>query len=148
MDDEFLIDLMRAGASGYLNESMGSGDLLYAVRKIYEGHLWLEPRLMEHFARSAIEFEHTLEQAITERLDSVRKILTKQETVIFEMILAGLSTKEIAERTYRSEQSVKMHLGRIFKKFNVPSRAQLIIEVYARICPVQNMVRLIRTAFG
>jgi DNA-binding NarL/FixJ family response regulator len=148
MDDEYLMDSVRSGASGYLNESMQGDDLLLAVRSVSKGHLWLEPRLMEYFARNAIEFEHTLEQAIMERLDSVQKILTKQERIVFEMVLAGLSTRDIADRTHRSEQSVKMHLGRMFKKFNVPSRAQLIVEIYARICPVQNMVRLIRNAFG
>lgn len=148
MDDDFLMDLIRAGASGYLNENMGSSDLITAIRAVAAGRLWIEPRLMESFARTAIEFEHTLEKQIAERLGGVRRLLTKGEIAVFQLLLEGMTTKEIAAHIHRSEQSVKMHLGRIFRKFSVTSRSQLILEIYSRICPVQNLIRVIRSAFG
>jgi DNA-binding NarL/FixJ family response regulator len=147
MEDDFLLEIVRAGAVGYINERMNSGDLIEAVQAVRNGQLWMERRLLEALARTAIEFERTLENSIVERLDTVRKILTRRETTVFQLVLEGLTTKEIAERMYRSEQSIKLHLGRIFKKFEVTSRSQLIVQAYSKICPVQNVVRLIRFAF-
>lgn len=147
MEDDFLLEIVRAGAVGYINERMNSTDLIEAVQAVRSGQLWMERRLLEALARTAIEFERTLETSIVERLDTVRKILTRRETTVFQLVLEGLTTKEIAERMYRSEQSIKLHLGRIFKKFEVTSRSQLIVQAYSKICPVQNVVRLIRFAF-
>lgn len=147
MEDNFLLEIVRAGAAGYINERMNSDDLIEAVRAVKNGQLWMERRLLEALARTAIEFERTLENSIVERLDTVRKILTRREITVFQLVLEGLTTKEIAERMYRSEQSIKLHLGRIFRKFDVINRSQLIVQAFSKICPVANVVRLIRYAF-
>ncbi len=144
MDDSFLMEILRAGATGYINESMNGRDLLQAIREVKEGRLWVERRILETLAHTAIDMERMLENTILERIDTVRKILTKQETAVFKLVLEGLATKEIAERVHLSEQSVKLHLGRIFKKFQVSNRSQLILFTFARICPVSNVYRLIR----
>jgi len=144
MDDLFLIEILRAGAAGYINESMNGRNLLQAIREVKEGRLWVERRILETLAHTAIDMERALENTIIERIDAVRKVLTKQETTVFKLVLEGLATKEIADRMHLSEQSVKLHLGRIFKKFQVSNRSQLILFTFARICPVSNVYRLIR----
>lgn len=144
MDDAFLQDILRAGALGYLNESMGSVDLLEAIREVKNGRLWVERRILETLAHTAIDMERTLENSILDRIDDLYKILTKKETAIFRLVLDGMSTKEIAEQMHLSEQSIKLHLGRIFKKFQVNNRSQLILATFSRICPVSNVYRLIR----
>lgn len=144
MDDAFLLNIIRAGTVGYINENMSGHDLLKAIREVKEGGLWVERRILEMLAYAAIDMERTMENSIRERIDAVRKLLTTRETVAFKLVLEGLATKEIAERMHLSEQSVKLHLGRIFKKFQVTNRSQLILFTFARICPVSNVYRLIR----
>lgn len=144
MDDAFLLDIMRAGAAGYINEHMDGQNLLEAIREVKNGKLWVERRILETLAQTAIDMERMLENTIRERIDTVRKILTKRETAVFKLVLEGLATKEIAQEIHLSEQSVKLHLGRIFKKFQVTNRSQLILSTFARICPVSNVYQLIR----
>lgn len=88
--------------------------------------------------------ERTLENSILDRINELYKFLTKRETAVFKLVLDGMATKEIAEKMHLSEQSIKLHLGRIFKKFQVPNRSQLILSTFSRICPVSNVYRLIR----
>lgn len=146
MEDALLLNIIRAGAAGYINENMSSGHLLLAIRCVRDGHLWVERRILETLALEAIDVERTLENTILERIDTVRHILTRQETAVFKLMLDGLATKEIAARMQLSEQSVKLYLGLIFKKFQVSNRSQLILQVFSRICPVSNVYRLIRMA--
>jgi DNA-binding NarL/FixJ family response regulator len=144
LEDDFLLSLLRAGAVGYVNENTKSDDLLRAIQTVKQGHLWVEKRVLETLALTALDMERTLENSILDRIDELYMILTKRETIVFKLVLGGLSTKEISEKMYLSEQSVKLHLGRIFKKFQVPNRSQLILSTFSRICPVSNVYRLIR----
>ncbi|MHB8534033.1 MAG: response regulator transcription factor [Sulfuricaulis sp.] len=144
MDDIFLIDIIRAGASGYINENMNSQDVLEAVRQIKKGRLWVEHRILETLAHGAVNMDSMFENSIRERVDTVGRMLTKREAEIFQFVLDGLATKKIAEQAHLSEQSIKLHLGRIFKKFQVTNRSQLILYLFSRICPVSNIFRLIR----
>jgi hypothetical protein len=43
-----------------------------------------------------------------------------------------------------SEPTVKQHLTRLFKKFDVSNRSQLILSAFERVCPVTNMIKLFR----
>lgn len=144
MDDAFLFKIVRAGASGYINENMSGAHLLHALREVQAGGLWVERRILEATAQAAIDVERTLEKSIIDNIDAVHKLLTKRETTVFRLVLEGLATKEIAETLHLSEQSVKLHLGRIFKKFQVMNRPQLILQAFSKICPVSNVYRLIR----
>lgn len=143
MDDAFLFSIVRAGAVGYINENMNSGDLLDAVRAVQNGGLWVERRILEACAKAAIDLERTLEQSIMKNIEAVSRVLSKRESAVFKLILEGLATKEIADRLHLSEQSVKLHLGRIFRKFQVTNRSQLILQAFSKICPVSNVYRLI-----
>lgn len=144
MDDSFLIDIIHAGASGYINENMNSQDVLKAIQQAKRGELWVEQRILENLAQGAVDMDGTFENSIRKRVKNVGKMLTKRETEIFQFVLEGFATKEIAEQAHLSEQTVKLHLGRMFKKFRVTSRPQLILDLFHRVCPVSNIVRLIR----
>ncbi len=144
MDDQYLIEIIRAGASGYINENMSSRDVLEAVQQIRQGRLWVEHRILETLVQDDVNLDSTLENSIQARVSTIGKALTKRETEIFQFVLDGLATKKIAEQAHLSEQSVKLHLGRIFKKFQVTNRSQLILYFFLRICPVTNLFRLIR----
>ena len=66
---------------------------------------------------------------------------------VLERVLDGMSNKEIAGQLFLSEQGVKMHLGRLFRKFGVANRAQLILIAFRRVCPFNhNLVDYLRQA--
>jgi len=59
-------------------------------------------------------------------------------------VIDGMATKNIAHELCISEQSVKLYLGRMFKKFEVTNRSQLILMAFQRVCPANNMIQLFR----
>ena len=146
MEEAFLLNILTAGAAGYLNEKMTSRNVLQAIREVKKGKLWVERKILEILARTALDAEKAIEKTILAKFDSIRKVLSKQETAVFKWILEGLATRDIATRMQLSEQSVKLYLSLVYKKFHVVNRSQLILYVFTNICPVSNVSRLIRTS--
>ena len=140
MSDEFLLKIVRSGAAGYVNEKMNGDHLLKAIQKVLEGELWVERHILQRLILRVVEIEGIINQAI----ESIRSVLTNRESEIYRHVLGGLSTKEIAGEMNLSEQSVKLHLSNIFKKFDVSNKQQLILLTFQKVCPVANVMRLFR----
>lgn len=145
IDDEQLLSMVHAGAQGYVSEEMTGEDLLQAIHEVSEGRLGLERRVLAALAQTALEMERSIEDMVKAKVTLVGDNLSKRETMVLQLVLEGLSTKEIAERIYVSEQSVKLYLGRLFRKFDVTNRSQLILMTFQKVCPLSNMIRLIRS---
>lgn len=146
MSQPFLFGAVMAGIEGYINENMNSAHLLKAINSVLNGRLWVERIILEELAIHARQVQRFIENSILEKISTVRLLLTTRETTVLRLILEGMATREIAEVMSVSEQSVKLHLGNMFTKFNVANRSQLILLVYSRVCPVSNMIRLFRTS--
>lgn len=140
MPDELLLKIVRSGAAGYINEKMSGDHLLKAIHAVLEGELWVERRILQRLNMRVAEMEGIINQAI----ELIRNLLTKREAEIYRHVLGGLSTKEIASEMNLSEQSVKLHLHNIFKKFDVSNKQQLILLTFQKVCPVSNVLRLFR----
>ncbi|PMP97066.1 MAG: hypothetical protein C0169_04040 [Thermodesulfobacterium geofontis] len=85
-----------------------------ALKVINEGQIWLDNNYLKHLLRNI------------EKVSSKEISLTHREREIIYFVCQGLSNKEIADKLNISEQTVKAHLHRIFKKFGISSRNQLI----------------------
>lgn len=144
MDNDFLLNIIRSGASGYINSNMSAKHLLQAVHYAHNGNMWAEHHILEQLARDALQMENVLEDIAMEKTRMISDLLTRREAQVFQWILKGLTTKEIAEQIHLSEQSVKLHLGKLFKKFDVSNRAQLILSAFERVSPVNNIIPLIQ----
>jgi len=145
MDEGFLFRIISAGASGYINEKMTAEHLQRAISAVTKNEIWAERHILSEFVRNAVELEQMIEDIIQRKIENLGELLSKRESEIFELVLKGMSTKEIADYVCLSQQSVKFHLGRIFKKFDVTNRSQLILLAFERVCPVSNMIRLFRS---
>jgi DNA-binding NarL/FixJ family response regulator len=123
--DEYVFGALRAGASGFLLKDLEATDLLAAIRIVAEGDALLAPRvtrrLIEAFARSP---ERTL--AVPASLDE----LTAREVEVLELVGAGLSNGEIAERLVLSPLTAKTHVSRLLMKLGARDRAQLVVIAY------------------
>jgi len=144
MENDFLLNIIRSGANGYINTNMSAKHLLVAVNHVYMGNMWAERDILEQLAQDALQMEKVLENIAMEKTRLICEILTKREAQVFQWVLKGLSTKEIAEQIYLSEQSVKLHLGKLFKKFDVTNRPQLILSAFEKVSPVNNLIPLIQ----
>ncbi len=117
ISDDDVMEAMRLGAKGVVLKEMAPSLLVQCIRKVAAGGLWLEK---EAVGRA---LEKILQQQ--ESRETVQKVLTAREIEITRMIARGLGNREIGEKLFISEGTVKTHLHTIYEKLGLKSRLQL-----------------------
>ncbi|EGK14806.1 response regulator [Kroppenstedtia eburnea] len=118
--DEYLYESIRAGATGYLLKDAPSSDVIDAIRSASRGESTLHPVM----ARKLLD--NISGGKKTDR-GSNEDSLTPRELDVLNLMVKGLSNKEIAEQLFISDKTVKIHVSNILKKLRVKSRSQAII---------------------
>lgn len=144
INEAFIRQMIRAGVHGFIDGSMTNMMLQHAIREVYLGGYWIERQILDDLIHNAIEMEKVMEKEVKNRIEHLQCKLTRREADVFHLVMEGMQTKEIANTMHLSEQGVKLHLGRLFKKFQVSNRTQLILMAFTKVCPVANLVGLIR----
>ena len=142
--EPFVRTLIGAGARGFIDTCSTHEVLNVAIDEVFKGGYWVGRKALNQLINNAVEMEKIVEQGIRDKIASVQDTLTKRESEVLRCVLDGLATKNIADELCISEQSVKLYLGRMFKKFNVSNRTQLILMAFQRVCPANNMIQLFR----
>lgn len=108
--DDRIVSAMRAGAMGYLLKGAPREDVFRAVRVVNEGGSLLEPAVASRF------------------LDSINDpdALTTRQQEVLKLIATGLLNKEIADRLYISERTVKFHVSEILAKLGAGNRTEAV----------------------
>lgn len=118
-DDEALFAAIMAGAAGYILKQVTSQDLLSAVRHVAAGGSLLDPsvtaRVMERLREGAPGEPEEL------------KNLTAQERRILELVAEGLTNKQIGERLFLAEKTVKNYMSNVLAKLGLVSRTQAAV---------------------
>ena len=123
--DAYVIEAVRAGASGFLSKSIEPADLLDAIRTVAGGDALLSPKatqaLLAEYATAG-----TGPAIPADRLGE----LTTREREMMTLAAHGLSNDQIAERLFLSPLTVKTHINRAMMKLAVRDRAQLVVLAY------------------
>jgi DNA-binding NarL/FixJ family response regulator len=123
--DEYVLEALRAGASGFLLKDAPPEQLLAGIRAVADGNALLAPsvtrRLIETHLRRAPPPARVLDQLAG---------LTARELEVLELMGAGLSNAEIAERLLLGEATVKTHVSRVFLKLGLRDRVQAVVFAY------------------
>jgi DNA-binding NarL/FixJ family response regulator len=117
-DDEYVTQALRCGAKGYLLKDTPSSELADAIRAIHRGYTQFGPGLMEKAFSSAPAVEEPPE-AFTQ--------LTPREQEVLQLIATGCSNREISEKLYISERTVKNHVNSLLRRLNLRDRTQVAI---------------------
>lgn len=124
--DEYVVEALRAGASGFLVKDATADELVHAVRVVAAGDAVLAPtvtrRLLDQYAQR-------LPAAATER-PLVANAVTKRELAVLMLVAQGLSNLAIAQELHLAESSVKSHVGHLLAKLGLRDRVQLVIYAY------------------
>ncbi len=144
MSDDHLYRIVRAGVHGYINERMSGEHIVHALNAIISGQNWIERHIMERFINTQMELNKVLETRFYEKISQLCDNLTRRETEVLYEVVKGLAIKQIAEQVHLSQQSVKMHLAKLFRKFKVSNRNQLILAAFDEISPVEDLSILFR----
>jgi DNA-binding NarL/FixJ family response regulator len=124
--DEYLVDGLRAGASGFLLKDAPPSDLVRAVRVIAAGDALLAPSATRR-----------LLDRVSGRLDApVRPpppalaALTEREREVLHLVARGLSNGEIARHLVVSDATVKTHVSHVLQKLSLRDRIQAVVFAY------------------
>jgi DNA-binding NarL/FixJ family response regulator len=121
-DDNYVLGLLEAGATGYLMKSAKGQDLVEAVRAIRAGESVLHPKIIEKLLKQVmVKPAGTAEHKI-------KDLLSNREMEMLKLLATGMSNKEIAEKLCLSLRTVKAHMSNIFTKMNVASRSEALVE--------------------
>jgi DNA-binding NarL/FixJ family response regulator len=123
-DDASVLGALRAGARGYLTKDAGAEQIKDAVEAVARGEAALDPAIQHHVLAAV---SAPTEAPPPELPDD----LTPREVEVLELIAAGLTNAEIAERLVVSAATVKSHVNHIFSKIGARDRAQAVVYAYA-----------------
>ncbi|MFD4510543.1 response regulator [Streptomyces sp. NPDC058457] len=128
--DDYVVQALRAGASGFLGKGSEPEELLSAIRVAAGGEALLSPTatkgLIARFLAQGDLGDDGRDPARTERLDA----LTSREREVLVQVAGGHSNDEIAERLEVSPLTVKTHVNRAMAKLGARDRAQLVVIAY------------------
>jgi NarL family two-component system response regulator LiaR len=114
VDDEKVVQAVRAGAAGYLLKDMEPREVAEAIRRVSRGESLLHPavaaKLMQEVARTGRR--------------SAADVLTARELEVLRLLARGLSNKAIARELTVTEKTVKTHVSNILSKLDLTDRTQ------------------------
>jgi DNA-binding NarL/FixJ family response regulator len=121
--------IVRFGVKGLVQKTESPDRLIAAVKSVYAGEVWLDPRTVSHVLDDLLQAGDVKQ---TDRVLDNGVRLTGRERDIIALIGEGLKNKQIAERLCISEPTVRHYLTSIFEKVGVKDRQGLIVYAYQR----------------
>ncbi|WP_315116001.1 response regulator transcription factor [uncultured Clostridium sp.] len=117
-DDEYIVEALKNGASGYLLKNILPEEVIKAVKIVNEGNMLIHPSIAE-------KVPYLLKKE--DKKDFSKYNLKEVEIEIMKLISEGYSNKEIAEKVFLSQGTVKNKITDIFSKLNLRDRTQIAI---------------------
>jgi DNA-binding NarL/FixJ family response regulator len=114
-DDEALFSAIMAGASGYLLKQVKGNDLVDAIRRVGEGESLLDPSMTARVLERI--------RAGSEPQDELAG-LTEQERRVLDLIAEGLTNRQIGERMFLAEKTVKNYVSNLLAKLGMSRRSE------------------------
>ena len=130
--DEYVVEALRSGASGFLGKSVEPDELLDAIRVVARGDALLSPRATRSLiARFLAQPGRSgPDPAGPAPVDAALDVLTEREREMVALVAHGLSNEDIAARLHLSPLTVKTHVNRAMSKLRARDRAQLVVLAY------------------
>jgi two-component system, NarL family, response regulator DevR len=117
-DDEALFTAIMAGAAGYILKEVSGGDLIDSIRRVSAGQSLLDPavtqRVLDRLRRGDDE-------------PSELRNLTEQERRVLALIAEGMTNKQIGERLFLAEKTVKNYVSSLLSKLGLERRTQAAV---------------------
>lgn len=120
-DERVILDAIDAGVSGYLLKQVRGQDLVTAVREVAAGHSLLDP----------VTTARVLDRMRASETDELAN-LTERERRVLELLGEGLTNRQIAERLFLAEKTVKNYVTSVLAKLGMERRTQAVAWVARR----------------
>lgn len=119
-DEAYLFRALRAGARGYLLKQASGEELVSQLERAVTGETTIDAALAGRVALLAARLQ------FGEFWPGAHLGLTQRESEILDLVVKGLSNRDIAQRLFLGEETVKSHLSSIYRKLKVKGRAEAI----------------------
>lgn len=124
--DEYVIEALRAGASGFLLKDVRPDELVLAIRVVARGDALLAPsvtrRLLDAFAASL--------PPVRRQTANTLQALTRSEVRVLTLVGKGLSNEEISRELFVADTTVRTHIRHILDKLDLRDRVQAVVFAY------------------
>lgn len=117
-DEEYIIELLRSGVSGYVLKDIKAEELVKAIFQVSQGYQVIHPGI----AQKVVGYIQKKDPEVS--ISRSEEDLTDREREILAQVSLGKSNREIARELFISEKTVKNHLTNIFRKIRVNDRTQ------------------------
>lgn len=121
--DEYVVEALAAGASGFLIKTCGPVELLRAVHQCAAGETTVGPTVMARLVSAYVEHRPRAD-------GTVLATLTPREVDVLRAMADGLSNSEIGQRLHLAETTVKTHVARVLAKLGVRDRVQAVVVAH------------------
>ncbi len=123
-NEQDVLDAMKAGAKGYVLKGVSGSSLVNIIRRVEQGEAYVTPSL----AATLLKEWH--QDDADKHGTSLFGALTKREKQILEKVATGLSNKEIADKLFLSEKTIKHYMTNILQKLQVRNRVEAALLFY------------------
>ncbi len=130
-DKNEFVQAMKLGTCGIVLKQSATELLFKSIRKVYEGEIWLDSHTTAAVIRQFASGEEPSPSPANGRARE-RLPLSQREREIVTLVAQGFKNKEMAEKMFISEQTVKNHLHNIFDKLGVSDRLELALYAIHR----------------
>jgi DNA-binding NarL/FixJ family response regulator len=120
-DENYVVQVLRAGARGYLLKDTAEEDLITAVRTVAKGQPFFSPKISKLLLGDSIQ--RLRDQDVTDSYD----LLTPREREVLQLIAEGKSNKEAAVALFVSPTTIETHRARIMEKLDLHSTADIVL---------------------
>lgn len=128
--DDYLLEALRAGASGFLLKNSRPEQLVEAVRSVGAGDGLLAPEVTRAVIERALKGADSLAPPTDGGLPAAVAALTEREVEVLRLVARGLTNDEIATELFLGRATVKTHVSNILMKLHLRDRVQAVVFAY------------------
>jgi two-component system response regulator NreC len=126
-DKFYFMEMLAAGAAGYLTKQAASDELVAAIHAVAQGHVYLQPALARWLLEDYQQLASKQETTGNESEAAVKlEVLSERERGVLEMVAQGLTNQQIGEKLELSPKTIARHRERIMSKLNLHTRVDLV----------------------
>lgn len=123
-EDQDLFEALKAGAAGYLLKEISIDEIADAIRQVHRGQSLISPSMA---AKLISEFTTLAKSAEEKKPQFDPPKLTEREHEVLQCVAQGMSNRDIAEKLFISENTVKNHVRNILEKLHLHSRMEAVV---------------------
>lgn len=128
-DEQSILSALQAGARGYLTKEAGRDEIAAAIRAAASGQAVLDPGVQARLVQAVVTGTNVTRGVASSTV--APDGLTPREVDVLMLIAEGLSNREIANRLFVSEATVKTHINNLFAKAQLRDRAHAVTYAYS-----------------